>query len=146
MTKSAFVQHEVNLTVLNTLVSSPPSIETNDLVNYILIVVASSPINQVKEVLSGKPMATMGSESAKELLMELQLSVNVVVSLVNMSRTHDKVTVIFFVTSPNLTRTDKHVMIYFTMEVLTGDVGIIGNITCNGRQVWRKIHRCLSER
>lgn len=111
VTKSAFVQHEVNLTVLNTLVSSPPSIETNDLVNYILIVVVSSPINQVKEVLSGKPIATMGSESAKELLMELQLSVNVVVSLVNMSRTHDKVTVIFFVTSPNLTRTDKYVMI-----------------------------------
>ncbi|PKI41038.1 hypothetical protein CRG98_038566 [Punica granatum] len=46
----------------------------------------------VKDVLSGKPIATIGSESTKELLLKLQLSVNVMVSLVNMCRTHDKVT------------------------------------------------------
>lgn len=59
-------------------------------------IIASPLINQVKEVLSGKPVATMGSEPAKELLMKLQLSVNAVVSLVNMCRTHDKVTEINF--------------------------------------------------
>ncbi|XP_031402622.1 Fanconi anemia group D2 protein homolog isoform X2 [Punica granatum] len=59
------VLHEVNLAILNTL---------------------------VKDVLSGKPIATIGSESTKELLLKLQLSVNVMVSLVNMCRTHDKVT------------------------------------------------------
>ncbi|KAK4802232.1 hypothetical protein SAY86_000435 [Trapa natans] len=60
------VLHEVNLTTLNAL---------------------------VKEILSSKPIATMGSECARKLLMKLQLSVNVVVSLVNISRTHDKVSV-----------------------------------------------------